>query len=194
MKLDLLRKHIQKRVPLTEREFDRCSRFFVPRKVRKRQFLLEEGDVCTFIGFVTDGCLRVYTLDRGGGEHIIQFAIPDWWVSDLHSYLSGDPASYLIDAVEDSHVLLLERGERDRLFDAVPKMERFFRLLQEANYVATHRRIAEALGSSAEERYLAFLAAYPALAEKVPQNQIASYLGVTPQSLSRIRKSLSRKK
>ncbi len=194
MKFDLLRKHIEQRVHLTEREFVRCSKFFVPRKVRKRQFLLEEGAVCTFVGFVTDGCLRVYTIDPKGAEHILQFAIRDWWVSDLHSYLSGDPATFLIDGVEDSNVLLLERGERERLFDAVPKMERFFRLLQEANYVATHRRIAETLSSPAEERYLAFLATYPALAEKVPQSQIASYLGITPQSLSRIRKSLSRKK
>lgn len=193
MKQDLLRKHIEKRVHLTDREFDRCSRFFVPRKVRKRQFLLEEGAVCTFVGFVTDGCLRVYTIDPKGAEHILQFAIPDWWVSDLQSFLSGDPATYLIDAVEDSSLLLLERGERDRLFHAVPKMERFFRLLQETNYIATHRRIIETLSSSAKDRYLAFLSTYPALAERVPQSQIASYLGITPQSLSRIRKSLARK-
>jgi len=189
--LNLLRTHIEKRVHLTDAEFERCESFFVARKIRKRQFLLQEGEVARSIAFVTSGCLRAYTVDHKGEEHLIQFAIADWWVSDLQSFLSGAPATYNIDALQDSEVLLLEREARDRLLEAVPGMERFFRLLQEANYIATHRRINESLSASAEERYLAFLKTYPALAEQVPQSQIASYLGITPQSLSRIRKELT---
>lgn len=192
--MDLLKTHISKRVRLTDAEFDRCRGFFVEKRVRKRQFLLQEGEVSRAIAYVTDGCLRSYTVDRKGEEHIIQFAIADWWISDLQSYLTGSPATYTIDAIQDSTVLLLEREARVRLLDAVPAMERFFRLLQEANYIAMHRRINASLSESAEERYLAFLKTYPALVEQVPQGQIASYLGITPQSLSRIRKDLSQKK
>jgi len=154
---------------------------------------LNEGDVCTHIGFVNSGCLREYTIDNKGTEHIVQFAIEDWWVSDLHSYLSGKPAEYNVDALQDSEVLLLEKSARDEMLDKCPKMERFFRLLVEANHVATHQRIADSLSASAEERYLKFIKTYPKLFETVPQNQIASYLGITPQSLSRIRKDLTQK-
>ena len=188
-----LRNHIEKRVHLTDEEFEIISRFFTLRKLRKKQFLLNEGDVCKHIGFVNSGCLRQYTIDNKGAEHIIQFAIQDWWVSDLHSYLSGKPATDNIDALENSEILLLEKSARDELLDACPKMEKFFRILIEANNVATHQRITDSLSTSAEERYLNFIKTYPKIFELVPQNQIASYLGITPQSLSRIRKELTQK-
>ncbi|MEX1140652.1 MAG: Crp/Fnr family transcriptional regulator [Bacteroidota bacterium] len=191
---DLLQKHIQQRVRLTKEEFHTCSRFFTRRSLKKRQFLLQEGEICKHVAFVNSGCLRAYAVDHKGEEHIMQFAIKDWWISDLNSYLTGSPSTYTIDAVHDADVLLLEKSARDQLLESIPKMERFFRLLQESNYVATHRRINATLSSSAEERYLSFLKTYPALVEQVPQSQIASYLGITPQSLSRIRKELSQKR
>lgn len=190
---ELLHSHIKKRVQLTDEEFSLCTQFFTPRTVRKRQFLLQEGDVCKHLAFVTSGCLREYTIDQKGDEHIIQFAIKDWWISDLNSFLSGVPTTHNIDALQDSNVLMLDKSAREDLFRTVPKIERFFRLLLEANYIATHKRINEALSASAEDRYLAFIKTYPRLVEQVPQHQIASYLGITPQSLSRIRKELSSK-
>lgn len=186
----LLRTHIEKRVVLTDEEFATIFRFFVPKKLRKKQFILNEGEVCKHISFVNSGCLRQYTIDNKGAEHIIQFAIEDWWVSDLHSFLSGKPAIDNIDALEDSEVLLLEKSARDNLLNSCPKMEKFFRILIEANHVATNQRISDSLSTSAEERYLNFIKTYPKIFEQVPQNQIASYLGITPQSLSRIRKEL----
>jgi CRP-like cAMP-binding protein len=189
---DLLRAHIRKRVALTDEEFDRCSSYFTQKKIRKRQFLLQEGEICRDIAFVTAGCLRAYTIDHKGNEHVIQFAVPDWWISDLASYLDGSPATQTIDALQDSEVLLLDRSVRDELLNAVPVLERFFRLLLEANYIATHRRIQDSLSASAEERYLTFLKTYPDLAGQIPQAHIASYLGITPQSLSRIRRELAR--
>ena len=189
----LLRAHIEKRVHLTDEEFNISAEYFAPKNIKKHQFLLNEGDVCRNIGFVNYGSLREYTIDSKGTEHIIQFAIEDWWVSDLHSFLSGLPATYNIDALQDSEVLLLEKSARDELLNACPKMERFFRLLVEANHVATQQRITDSLSASAEERYLKFIKTYPKLFEQVPQNQIASYLGITPQSLSRIRKELTLK-
>jgi len=190
---NLLRQHIEKRVQLTDEEFNICTKFFIPKKLKKHQFLLNEGDVCRYLGFVNSGCLRQYSIDNKGTEHIIQFAIEDWWVSDLQSFLSGFPATYNIDVLQDSEVLLLGKSLRDELLEACPKMERFFRLLIEANHVATNQRIADSLSASAEERYLKFIKTYPKLFEQVPQNHIASYLGITPQSLSRIRKELTQK-
>ncbi len=191
--LDLLKSNFRKRIPITDDEFGRCVGYFLPRRVRRRQFVLQAGDVCKHVTFVTSGCLRAYTVDQNGEEHVIQFAIEDWWISDLQSFLSGKPASYTIDALEDSEVLMLDKENRDRILQAVPNLERYFRLLQEANYVATHHRIEESLSASAEERYLDFMKTYPTLFQRIPQNQIASYLGITPQSLSRIRKELSEK-
>lgn len=190
---DLLRKHIEKRVHISDEEFDIISKFFVPKKMRKKQFLLHEGEVCKNIGFVNSGSLREYTIDNKGSEHIIQFAIEDWWVSDLNSFLSGLPATYNIDALQDSEVLLLEKSARDNMLDVCPKIERFFRILIESNHVATQQRITDSLSTSAEERYLKFVKTYPKLLEQVPKNHIASYLGITPQSLSRIRKEISQK-
>jgi CRP-like cAMP-binding protein len=188
-----LREHIAKRINLTDDELKICTRFFVPKKLRKKQFLLNEGQVCKHISYVNSGCLRQYTIDNKSIEHIIQFAIEDWWISDLNSFLSGNPATDNIDALEDSEVLLLEKSARDELLDACPKMERFFLLLLEANHVANHRSVTAALSASAEARYLNFIETYPKIFEQIPQSQIASYLGITPQSLSRIRKELFQK-
>lgn len=190
---ELLRKHIENRVQLSDEEFEIIKTYFIPKKLRKKQFLLNEGEVCRYIGFVNSGCLRIYSIDNKGLEHIVQFAIKDWWVSDLNSFLSGKPAEFNIDVLQDSELLLLEKEARDELLDKCPKMERFFRILIESNHVANNQRIVDSLSTSAEERYLKFIQTYPKLFEIVPQNQIASYLGITPQSLSRIRKELSQK-
>jgi CRP-like cAMP-binding protein len=189
----LLHLHLANRIEISEKEFEQCTTFFTLKKLRKRQFLLQEGDVDKHIAFVTNGCLRAYTVDNKGEEHVIQFAIEDWWISDLHSFLTGNPATQNIDALEDSEVLLLEKTSREKLLTAIPKIERFFRLLLESNYIATHKRIQDSLSASAEERYLSFLKTYPTLVERISQHQIASYLGITPQSLSRIRNELSHK-
>jgi CRP-like cAMP-binding protein len=191
---DLLHKHIQKRIRLNPKELNLCNQFFSQKRIKKRQSLLQEGEVCRHLAFVNSGCLREYTVDQKGEEHVIQFAIKDWWISDLNSFLGGSGSTHNIDALEDSEVLMLEREARDTLLETVPKMERFFRLLLESNYLATHKRINDSLAASAEERYLAFNTTYPALVELVPQHHIASFLGITPQSLSRIRKELSQKR
>ena len=190
---ELLRRHIEKRVHLTDEEFKITSKFFIPKKLKKHQFLLNEGDVCRYAAFVNSGCLRKYTIDKKGSEHIIQFAIEDWWISDLDSFFSGMPAKSNIDALQDSEVLLLEKSVREEMLDNCPTMERFFRLQIESGIVATQQRIVDSLSASAEERYLKFIKTYPKIFEMVPQNQIASYLGITPQSLSRIRKELTQK-
>ena len=191
---EVLKKNIDKRIKITDNEFETCTKFFEPRRIKKRQFLLHEREVAKYIAFVNSGCLRSYTIDHLGNEHVIQFAVKDWWIADMSSYLSGLPSTFNIDALQDCDVLLLETSKREELLATVPKFERYFRLLMEANYIATHKRINESLSTSAEERYLNFIKNYPNLLEQIPQNQIASYLGITPQSLSRIRKELTKKR
>jgi CRP-like cAMP-binding protein len=190
---DKLRAHIVKKVQLADEEFTLVTTFFIPKKVRKKQYILQAGDVCKAIAFVSDGCLRSYTIDDKGEEHIVQFAIDGWWISDLQSMLTSQPATMNIDALEDSQVLLLERSSQEKLCRALPQVEHFFRLLLEGNYNAARMRISDLISSSAEDRYLHFLKTYPDVAQRVPQSQIASYLGITPQSLSRIRKEISEK-
>ncbi len=191
---DLLRTHIQKRVELTDEEFELARTFFIPKKFRRGQFLLYAGEICKHVAFVEQGCLRQYYVDAKGEEHVVQFAIEDWWISDMYSTLTGKPATYNIDALENSEVLLFERGRLDELSERVPQFEKFFRLLLEGAFVAKERRIAASISLSAEEQYLCMQEMYPKIVQRVPQNQIASYLGITPQSLSRIRKELSERK
>jgi CRP-like cAMP-binding protein len=190
---ELLRQNVGKRVSLTKKEWARWEGFFAPRAIRKRQFFVQAGEVCTQFAFVNSGCLRQYSTDPRGEEHVIQFAIREWWIGDMQSFLTGEPAAYSIDALQDTKILVIDRASREQLLETSPGAERFFRLLLEAHFLATNRRIEALLRSSAEERYLAFVKTYPALVEEIPQNQIASYLGITPQSLSRIRKELSKK-
>jgi CRP-like cAMP-binding protein len=140
---DKLRTHIVKKVQLTDEDFTLATTFFIPKKVRKKQYLLQTGDVCKAIAFVSEGCLRSYTLDDKGEEHIVQFAIDGWWISDLQSMLTGQPATMNIDALEDSQVLLLERASQDKLCRALPQVEHFFRLLLEGNYNAARMRISD---------------------------------------------------
>lgn len=191
---DLLHAHVSKRIPLSDEDFTVLKTFFIPKKMRKGQFLLHAGEACRHVAFVEKGCLRQYYIDNKGEEHVVQFAIEDWWISDMYSTLSGTPATYNIDAIEDSELLLFERSRIDELSARVPQFEKFFRILLEGAFIAKERRITAALSLSAEQQYLCMLDMYPKIVQRVPLNQIASYLGITPQSLSRIRRELSEKK
>jgi CRP-like cAMP-binding protein len=162
------------------------------KKLKKRQFFLQEGDVCKYAGFITKGCLKTYSIDKNGDEHVFQIAIEGWWVSDMYSHLTGEPATFTIEALEECELLILDLEARETIFKQIPNYERFHRILLERNYLATQRRVNSMLSSSAEERYLAFINKYPQIVQRVPQLVIASYLGIAPESLSRIRKHLSK--
>ncbi|GAB3917821.1 Crp/Fnr family transcriptional regulator [Larkinella terrae] len=184
---DRLFRHISHLVELTDDEFAFLKTLFIPKKLRRKQFLLQEGDVDKYIAFVDKGLLRVYTVDEKGVEHIVQFAPEGWWASDLYSYLTGEPSRYNIEALEDAELLLLDQASNERMVQVVTKMERYLRLILQNNYVATHRRLVNSLSQSAEEKYREFVQRYPDIAQRVPQHMIASYLGITPAFLSRIR-------
>lgn len=189
----LIRKNIEKHTRLSNEEFNYFTSLLQFKRLRKKQFLLEEGAICSRECFVNSGCLRMYMLNEKGQEHIIQFATADWWIGDQYSFLTGEPSAYFIDALEESEVLLIEKDKLEQLYIQVPKFERFFRIAFQNSYVALQRRILAGLSQTAEEKYLDFLNRYPDLEQKLPQHQVASYLGITPESLSRIRKQLAGK-
>ncbi|MES1225469.1 MAG: Crp/Fnr family transcriptional regulator [Bacteroidota bacterium] len=190
---DLVLKNISKYILLTEEEKLIFTSSLKHKRLRKKQFLLEEGGICNHECFVNSGCLRMYHLDDKAQEHIIQFAVSDWWIGDQYSFLTGLPSVYFIDAMEESEVLLIEKKHLEDLYARVPKFERFFRIAFQNSYVSLQRRILAGLSQTAEEKYIDFINRYADIEQKVSQRQIASYLGITPESLSRVRKQLARK-
>ena len=188
---DLLFANIDKKIALTEEEKALCQTFFTHKKLRKKQYLLQEGDVCKYTAFVNKGLLRSYTVDANGIEHIVQFALEDWWMANMYSFLTGEPSACHIDAMEDSELLLITKPAQDDMVLQIPKMERYLRLLMQSHLVALQRRVISSLNFTAEDKYLQLLSLSPNIVQRVPQHQIASYLGITPETLSRIRRQIS---
>jgi CRP-like cAMP-binding protein len=186
-----LLRHLDKYIRLDQAEKDLFISLLKYAKLRKKQFLVKEGEISRFEAFVLSGCLRTYEMDDQGTEHVIFFSIENWWAGDLYSFVTETPSRYFIDCLEDSELLLLDRASEELLFEKAPKFERYFRLLFQNAFIATQRRLIASHSKMAEERYRDFLERYPGLEKRIPQHQIASYLGITPESLSRIRKQLS---
>lgn len=187
-------KSLGEKVIFTDEELDLTKQFFIPKKLRKRQFLLQEGDICKYNAFVEKGILRSFTVDEKGSEHIVQFAFEGWWISDLASFLTGNLSTYSIEALEDSELLLLTSQAREELMNKVPMFERYQRILLQNAYIALQSRIASSLTETAEEKYTKLINGCPGISQRVPQHMIASYLGLTPETLSRIRKQITLRK
>jgi CRP-like cAMP-binding protein len=187
-------KKVNEKVNLTSEEEEICKSFLIPKKVRKKQYFLQEGDICKYSAFVEKGTLRSYTIDEKDHEHIVQFAIEGWWISDMYSFITGEPSVYNIDVLEDAELLLLSNPSQEELLQKVPKFERYMRLLVQGGYIALQRRLVLSLSQSAEEKYIKLTNTYPDIIQRVPQHMIASYLGITPETLSRIRKQISGRK
>ncbi len=189
-----LRAFLERSVPLTDEQFDFVKTLFTPRKVKKYEFLIRAGDVFRFGIFVADGCLRTYSIDDRGKEHILQFSVENWWTGDMNSFVTSGPATVYIEALEDSEVLLVDNAAMQNLTSTIPALAVLFQMGLQKSANAKNERIIATLSASAEERYNTFLKTYPTIAQRVPQHMIASYLGISPETLSRIRKHLSRKR
>jgi CRP-like cAMP-binding protein len=190
---DLILQNISKHIQLTQEETDYFTSILQIKKLRRKQFLVQEGDVCRYETFVNKGCLRAYHIDEKGEEHIAQFAIEDWWISDMYSFLTSTPARLNVDALEDAELFCIDKTSLEELYLHVPKFERFFRIILQNAFISHQQRIIANMSKNAEKRYLEFIERYPQLEQRVPQHQIASYLGIAPESLSRIRKQLTEK-
>lgn len=188
---EVLFSHIEEKVALTDSDREAIKHFFVPKKLRKRQYLLQEGDLCKNMAFIAKGLLRTYNIDDRGNEHMSVFGWEGWWLSDFNSFLTGQPAVFNIDAIENSELLLLSSTDYEALTLAVPIMDRYFRILYQNSIVTKERRLMNSITYTAEEQYLRLAQAQPQIIERVPQNLIASYLGLAPETLSRIKKNLA---
>lgn len=189
---ELLRKNVEKHVQITDADFDRFCTCFHLHKIPKKQFLLQAGQVCKFEGFVNKGCFKVYYLDENGFERILYFAIEDWWISDIDSFTNGVSSILNIEALEDSEVLLINLPNKQMLYDKLPIVEKLFRIMTQKALVAMQRRMISALGKNAEDRYLEFANKYPQLERRLTQLQVAAYLGMSHEFLSKIRKKIAR--
>ena len=191
---EILFKNISSKISLDQAEEERLKSFFIPKKLRKKQFLLQEGEPCYYTAFVEKGLLRSYTTDDKGHEHVSQFAMEDWWTSDIYSFLTGEPATMSIDALEDCELLMISKNNHDAMMQAIPKMERYMRILTQNSLVATQRRLSGKIILTAEENYRTLMAGHTNIMQRVPQHMIASYLGIAPETLSRIRKQMASSK
>ncbi|HEY9049369.1 MAG TPA: Crp/Fnr family transcriptional regulator [Ohtaekwangia sp.] len=188
---DLILQHVARHITLAPHEEAFFQSLLKPRSFRKRQYLLQAGDVCKHETFITKGLFRAFTVDAAGEEHVVMFGMEDWWISDLYSLLTGNAATQHIEALEDSEVLCIEKSDLEKLYQQVPAFNRFMRVMLQNAFVAHQQRVLASISQTAEEQYLAFIKKYPALDQRVPQHQIASYLGITPETISRIRKQWS---
>jgi CRP-like cAMP-binding protein len=190
---ELLRKNIEQYIQVTDAEFEQFTVNFQLKKIKKKTFLLREGDTCKYEAFVTKGCFRIYYSDDKGDAQILYFATETWWATDIDSFTNQRPSTLNIEALEDSEVLLINKPDKDTLYETLPKVEKMFRIMNQKSLVTFQRRVISSLGKTADKRYLEFIEKYPELEQRLNQQQLAAYLGISHEFLSKIRKKLSGK-
>ena len=179
--------------PLNDSEVALIQDTFVPKKIRKKQYFLQEGQVCKHAAFIVKGAMRHYNIDDKGVEHIVRLSIENWWAVDRESFVMLTPSVYNIDAWEDAEVLLVTKSDSLELLDQIPILAQWTRKLDENHAFATQRRLSASISFSAEKRYSDFANTYPEFLQRFPQHMIASYLGITKETLSRIRHQSAKK-
>lgn len=185
-----LRKHFEELIPLTDEEFATLASYFNLRNLKKHQYLIQENEPITNIYFVTKGLLKASYIDTHGKEHIIQFAMENWWISDFQAFYTGVPSVTSIHCLEDVELYAISRKDLEKICLDNHKVEHFFRIKNSLGYVALQKRILSLLTTDARERFEQFSAQYPKLIQRVPKKIIASYLGVSRETLSRITRKL----
>jgi CRP-like cAMP-binding protein len=192
MNFNLLLSNIARHISLDPEEIAFFTSLLRSKLVKNGEFLLREGNICKYESFVVRGCLKTYYLDENGFEHIIDFSIEEWWADDLYSLLTQTPSKSNIKAIEDTDIVQISKPDLELLYQKIPKFERFFRILFQNAYITQREQINLALSASAEERYILFMKQKPYAEKRFSQKDIASYLGVTPQFLSALKKRLGK--
>ncbi|WP_158796194.1 Crp/Fnr family transcriptional regulator [Pedobacter sp. L105] len=185
--------YLKQKADLTDGEIDAVRAVSIEKKIRKRQYLLQEGDVCHYNCFIVKGCLRLYRVGEDGAEHILRFGVENWWISDRESYNTGNPSKSNIDALENCEVILIDKPAFDDLLTTIPRLKNYIEVLKARSFDASQNRIMTNISSTAEEKYQNFMTSFPDIFYRVPLHMIASYLGVSRETLSRIRNQFSHK-
>ena len=191
MKEEAILKNIARHIKLDEKEKEYFKTFLLYKQLKKGEVVLHYGEICKQQYFVISGCLRNYSIDEYGKEHVMMFASADWWTSDMYSYVTGMPAEFIIDALMDTEVFQITKEGMEKVYEEIPKFERFFRLLFQNAIVNNSKRMNSAMSIPAEERYQAFIKQYPNIYKEIPLKYIASYLGISPEFLSKIRNKIA---
>lgn len=184
--------HISRCSPITADELEIFHSSLKPKTFNKRAYLLQQGEVCKFEGYIVKGCVKKYYIDKHGAEVILQFATEDWWISDIGSFSEQKPSNLFIETIEDTELLMIDFESKEKLFREIPHLERVFRLMVQRSYSVLESRFYAAVSHLAEDRYLEFIQKYPDLIHRIPQLEIASFLGITPETLSRVKSKISR--
>ncbi|ANQ51268.1 Crp/Fnr family transcriptional regulator [Flammeovirga sp. MY04] len=185
---ELLKENIDKHVSFSAAELETFGQYFHQKTIQKKEFLLRQGETCKFEGFVLDGCFRIFTFDQKGNDNTLYFAARDWWLMDNDSFMHQNPSHLNMQALEDSEVLLIKRTDKLMLYETLPIVEKLFRVMSQKALVAWQRRLIRNHCETAKERYQNFIDTYPSIALKITDKQLASYLGITHEFLSKIKK------
>jgi CRP-like cAMP-binding protein len=192
MSFDLLLSNLSRHISLTPEEIEFFTSLLNSKSLHAGEFLLREGEVCKYESFITKGCLKTYYVDENGLDHIVDFLVEEWWADDLYSFFTGTASTSNIQAIENSEVLQISKSNLELLYQKIPKFERFFRILFQNAYISQKTQINLMLSATAEERYVLFVKQKPYAEQRFSQKDIASYLGITPQFLSAMKKKLKR--
>ena len=182
----LILNNITRFIDLTELEKQKYISLLTEVKVKKKGYLMHAGEITKYEYFITKGCLKVYTLDVDGSPHISMFAVEDYWTGDLASFMTKEPSRYFIKATEDSELLGISRTNYDLLFQEIPKFEKFYRMLYQRSLISYIRRSNHGISLTAEERYIQFKKKYPKIVNRITQKDLAGYIGITPEFMSKI--------
>lgn len=183
-----LKQHIKSLIEISSEDLETIANYFTPAVIKKKEFLLTQGSIYKYEGFVIDGCFRIFTIDQKGNENTLYFAAKDWWLMDIDSFMNQTPSSLNIQALEDSEVLLIKRADKLKLYESLPIVEKLFRVMSQKALVAWQRRLIRNHCETAKERYHHFVGSYPNIVSKLTDKQVASYLGITHEFLSKIKK------
>jgi CRP-like cAMP-binding protein len=187
---EFLKLHIAKHLTFSNNEIDEFCNLFQAEVVKKKSFLLKEGNVCNFEGFVTKGLLKVFHVDKDGVEQIVYFAAENWWVTDIDSFTNEKPSSFTIQALEDSEVLIISKKDKEYAYANLPSIEKLFRIMTQKTFVEMQRKLINTLSKTSEQRYIDFIQKYPQLSQRLSNLQIAAYLGISHEFVSKIRKKI----
>jgi len=190
---NLIISNVSRFIELTDLEKRQFISLLKKITIKKKNFLLQEGEIAKYEYFITKGCVKNYTLDMHGTQHISMFGIENYWTTDMVSFISNEPSQFFIEAIGDTELLAISRMNYDRLFKEIPKFERFYRFLYQRSLMNYIRRTNHGISLTAEERYLSFKERYPQIINRVKQKDLAAYIGVTPEFMSMIKAKIKKK-